>query len=100
MRMEARAPYVAAELRNPLCVYAYMVNDGPDYTTYFQLRCRQAIHSRVAKFRINCSSGKLSKAFHTSIATVSAVSRELCLRKAKKNHNINIMNVNKPGSDG
>ena len=25
---EARAPYVAAELRNPICVYAYMVN-GP-----------------------------------------------------------------------
>ena len=50
----------------------------------------------------NCSSGKLSKAFHTSIATVTAVRRELCFRKGKKNqnHNDNIMNVNKPGSDG
>ena len=26
---EARALYVAAELRNPICVYAYMVN-GPE----------------------------------------------------------------------
>ena len=45
---------------------------------------------------------KLSKAFHTSTATVPAVCRELCFRKAKNlnhNHN-NIMNVNKPGSDG
>ena len=51
----------------------------------------------------DCSSGKLSKAFHTSTATVTAVRRELCFRKAKKNHNHNnnnIMNVNKPGSDG
>ena len=35
-------------------------NGGPDYTDYFQLRCRQAVHSRVAKFRIaavgNCIS--------------------------------------------
>ena len=46
----------------------------------------------------DCSSGKLSKAFHTSTATVTAVRRELCFRKAK-NHN-NIINVNKPGSDG
>ena len=35
-----------------------------------------------------CSSGKLSKAFHTSTATVTAVRRELCFRKAK-NHNNN-----------
>ena len=50
----------------------------------------------------DCSSGKLSKAFHTSTATVTAIRRELCFRKAKKNHNHNnnIMNVNKPGSDG
>ena len=48
----------------------------------------------------DCSSGKLSKAFHTSTATVTAVRRELCFRKATKNHNNNIMNVNKPGSDG
>ena len=43
----------------------------------------------------DCNSGKLSKAFHTSIATVTAVRRELCFRKAKKNqnHNNNIMNV-------
>ena len=34
----------------------------------------------------DCSSGKLSKAFHTSTATVTAVRRELCFRKAK-NHN-------------
>ena len=34
-----------------------------------------------------CSSGKLSKVFHTSTATVTAVRRELCFRKAKKNHN-------------
>ena len=27
--LEVRAPYVAAELRNPICVYAYMVN-GPE----------------------------------------------------------------------
>ena len=27
--LEVRAPYVAAELRNPVCVYAYMVN-GPE----------------------------------------------------------------------
>ena len=28
-------------------------NGGPDYTIYyFQLRCRQVVHSRVAKFRI------------------------------------------------
>ena len=47
----------------------------------------------------DCSSGKLSKAFHTSTATITAVRRELCFRKAK-NHNNNIMNVNKPGSDG
>ena len=61
--LEVRAPYVAAELRNPI-VYAYMVN-GPEaaprrprvqwrprlYTAYFQLRCRQAVHWRVAKFR-------------------------------------------------
>ena len=33
-----------------------------------------------------CSSGKLSKAFHTSTATVTTVRRELCFRKAKKNH--------------
>ena len=31
----------------------------------------------------DCSSGKLSKAFHTSTATVTAVLRELCFRKAK-----------------
>ena len=31
----------------------------------------------------DCSSGKLSKAFHTSTATVTAVRRELCFRKAK-----------------
>ena len=37
----------------------------------------------------DCSSGKLSKAFHTSTATVTAVRRELCFRKAKKNHNHN-----------
>ena len=49
---EARASYVAAELHNPLCVYAYMVNGGTVYTAYFQLRCRQAIHSKVAKFKI------------------------------------------------
>ena len=50
----------------------------------------------------DCNSGKLSKAFHTSIATVTAVRRELCFRKGKKNqnHNNNIMNVNKPDSDG
>ena len=50
----------------------------------------------------DCNSGKLSKAFHISIATVTAVRRELCFRKGKKNqnHNNNIMNVNKPGSDG
>ena len=35
----------------------------------------------------DCSSGKLSKAFHTSTATVTAVRRELCFRKATKNHN-------------
>ena len=36
----------------------------------------------------DCSSGKLSgKAFHTSTATVTAVLRELCFRKAKKNLN-------------
>ena len=42
----------------------------------------------------DCNSGKLSKAFHTSIATVTAVRRELCFRKGKKNqnHNNNIMN--------
>ena len=34
----------------------------------------------------DCSSGKLSKAFYTSTATVTAVRRELCFRKAK-NHN-------------
>ena len=48
----------------------------------------------------DCNSGKLSKAFHISIATVTAVRRELCFRKGKKNQNHNIMNVNKPGSDG
>ena len=49
----------------------------------------------------DCSSGKLSKAFYTSTATVTALRRELCFRKAKtENHNNNIMNVNKPGSDG
>ena len=53
---EARASYGAAELHNPICVHAYMVNgpkknSGPDYTANFQLRCRQAVHSRVAKFR-------------------------------------------------
>ena len=48
----------------------------------------------------DCSSGKLSKAFHTSTATVTAVHRELCFRKAKKNHNHNNNNMNKPGSDG
>ena len=36
-----------------------------------------------------CSNGKLSKAFHTSTATVTAVRRDLCFRKAKKNHNHN-----------
>ena len=35
----------------------------------------------------DCNSGKLSKAFHTSIATVTAVHRELCFRKGKKNQN-------------
>ena len=34
-----------------------------------------------------CNSGKLSKAFHTSTATVTTVRRELCFRKAMKNHN-------------
>ena len=48
----------------------------------------------------DCSSGKLSKAFHTTTATVSAVRRELCFRKAKNHNHNNIMNVNKPGSDG
>ena len=37
----------------------------------------------------DCSSGKLSKAFHTSTATVTAVRRELCFRKGKKNQNHN-----------
>ena len=32
----------------------------------------------------DCSSGKLSKAFHTSTTTVTAVRRELCFRKAKR----------------
>ena len=26
---KVRAPYIAAELRNPICIYAYMVN-GPE----------------------------------------------------------------------
>ena len=43
----------------------------------------------------DCSSGKLSKAFHTSTATVTAVRRELCFRKAKKNHN-NWASVSEP----
>ena len=43
-----RAPYVAAE-----CIYAYIVkNGGTVDTAHFQLRCRQAVHSRVDKFRI------------------------------------------------
>ena len=37
----------------------------------------------------DCNSGKLSKAFHASIATVTAVRRELCFRKGKKNQNHN-----------
>ena len=84
-----------------LCVYGKWprggpeYNGGPEYTAYFQLRCRQAESSQIQ----DCSSGKLSKAFHTSTATVTAVRRELCFRKAKKNHN-HIMNVNNPGSDG
>ena len=41
----------------------------------------------------DCSSGKLSKAFHTSTTTVTAVRRELCIRKAK-----NL--IMKAGSDG
>ena len=39
----------------------------------------------------DCSSGTLSKAFYTSTATVTAVYRELCFRKAKNNHNNNII---------
>ena len=42
----------------------------------------------------DCSSGKLSKAFHTSTATVTTVRRELCFRKAK-NHN-NWASVSEP----
>ena len=54
----------------------------------------QTGHSLESSQIQDCSSGKLSKAFHTSTATVTAVRRELYLRKAK------IMNVNKPGLDG
>ena len=46
----------------------------------------------------DCSSEKLSKAFHTSTATIIAVCCELCARKMKNNNNI--MNVNKSGTDG
>ena len=41
-----RAPYVAAE-----GVYGKK-NGGTVDTAHFQLRCRQAVHSRVDKFRI------------------------------------------------
>ena len=100
---EARAPYVAAELRNPI-VYAYMVN-GPEAApstmaapnTHSLLSTTMQSGRSLESSQIqDCSSGKL--AFHTSTATVTVVRRELCFRKAK-NHN-NIMNVNKPGSDG
>ena len=44
-----------------------------------------------------CSSGKLSKAFHTSTATVTAIRRELCLRKAKNNNNNNYYECEQTG---
>ena len=89
---EACAPYVAAELHNPI-VYAYMVN-GPEAapstmaapntqpisTTMQTGRSLQSSQIQV------CSCGKLSKAFHTSTATVTAVRRELCFRKAKNHY--------------
>ena len=98
---EARAPYIAAELRNP--IYAYIVN-GPEAApnkmaapTIHRLlsTTMQTGRSFESSQMQDCSSGNLSKAFHTSTATVTAVRHELCLRKAKKNHN-----MNKPGSDG
>ena len=45
--------------------------------------------SRCSSQIQDCSSGTLSKAFHTSTSTVTDVHRELCFRKAKKNHNNN-----------
>ena len=91
--LEVRAPYVAAELRNPICVYAYMVN-GPEAA---RVQWRPRIHSLLSATMQtgrslessqiqDCSSGKLSKAFHTSTATVTAVRRELCFRKAKNQY--------------
>ena len=101
---EVRAPYVAAELRNPICVYYYdkwpRVKWRPRLHSLLLSATMQTGRSLESSQIQDCSSGKLSKAFHTSTATVTAVRRELCFRKAKNLNNNNIMNVNKPGSDG
>ena len=98
--LEVRAPYVATELCNPICVYVYMVNAPRAAPRRPRVQWRPRVHSllsatmqtgrSIESSQIqDCSSGKLSKAFHTSTATVTAVRRELCFRKAKKNHNHN-----------
>ena len=88
---EARAPHVAAELRNPLRPRRPpSTMAAPTIHSLLSATMQTGRSLECSQIR-NCSSGKLSKAFHTSTATVTAVSRELCFRKAKKNH---IMNVN------
>ena len=85
---EARAPYVAAELRNPICVYIWpRVQWRPREHSLLLSATMQTGRSLESSQIQDCSSGTLSKAFHTSTATVTVVHRELCFRKAKKNHN-------------
>ena len=88
---EEHAPHVAAELRNPLRPRRPpSTMTAPTIHSLLSATMQTGRSLECSQIR-NCSSGKLSKAFHTSTVTVTAVSRELCFRKAKKNH---IMNVN------
>ena len=88
-RTRARAPHVAAELRNPLRPRRPPNTMAAPTIHSLLLATMHTGRSLECSQIRNCSSGKLSKAFHTSTATVTAVSRELCFRKAKKNHNNN-----------
>ena len=79
--------------QNYVTLFAF---NGPEAPRRPQVKWRPRLHSLLLSATMqtgessqiqDCSSGKLSKAFHTSTATVTAVRRELCFRKAKKNHN-------------
>ena len=61
-----------------ILVKTIQVRRPPDLPDQFRRPCSRVESSQI----LDCSSGKLSKAFYTSTATVTAVRRELCFRKA------------------